>query len=41
MFGRKRIRLEDSELDQVLAATDYYSARDYRNFVAEVLAVKA
>jgi len=38
MFRRKRLRLNDPELDDVIAATDYYSARDYRNLVAEVLA---
>lgn len=40
MFARKKIPLDDAELEGVLAATDYYSARDYRNLVAEVLATR-
>ncbi len=40
MFKRKKIILEDEALDKILKKTDYYSARDYRNFVAEVLAIK-
>ncbi len=40
MFARKNIELSDQELDQVLDRTNYYSARDYRNLVAEVLAQK-
>lgn len=38
MFKRKRISLKKEELEGVLAQTGYYSARDFRNFVAEVLA---
>ncbi|MCB1043697.1 MAG: AAA family ATPase [Acidobacteria bacterium] len=37
MFKRKGIKL-GSEIEEILKATDYYSARDYRNLVAEVLA---
>lgn len=40
LFKRKNINLAGEELEQVLALTDYYSARDYRNLVAEVLAQK-
>ena len=38
MFRRKGIELDEEELDAVFSQTDYYSARDYRNLVAEVLA---
>lgn len=38
MFARKNVDLDDQALNQVLEATSYYSARDYRNLVAEVLA---
>ncbi len=38
MFKRKKIQLLEEELNQVLTLTNYYSARDYRNLVAEVLA---
>lgn len=38
MFNRKDITSADEELEQVLTLTDYYSARDYRNFSAEVMA---
>ena len=38
MFTRKDVELAGEDLDRVLAATGYYSARDYRNLVAEVLA---
>jgi hypothetical protein len=38
MFARKKIKVSDAELLQVMNLTDYYSARDYRNLVAEVLA---
>ncbi|MEM7353182.1 MAG: ATP-binding protein [Acidobacteriota bacterium] len=38
MFRRKGIELADEELTSVVAETDYYSARDYRNLVAETLA---
>lgn len=37
MFDTKGIRLEGEELIQALAETRYYSARDYDNFVREVL----
>ncbi len=40
MFRRKKIPLPGSEIEPILGQTDYYSARDYRNFVAEVLAQK-
>jgi len=40
MFRRKKITLPDEEVLQVLEKTGYYSARDYRNLVAEVLAQK-
>jgi hypothetical protein len=40
MFARKKIKLSEEELDEVLKQTDYYSARDYRNLVAEVMAVQ-
>lgn len=38
MFQHKGITLGSDELDTVLSQTSYYSARDYRNLVAEVLA---
>lgn len=40
MFKRKKITLADEELNQVLGQSNYYSCRDYRNLVAEVLAQK-
>ncbi len=40
MFKRKQIEVSEEELVEVLKLTDYYSARDYRNFTAEVLAQK-
>lgn len=40
MFRRKGIVLNDAELREVLQGTDYYSPRDYRNLVAEVLDYK-
>jgi AAA+ superfamily predicted ATPase len=40
MFKRKKIDLPDPELNQVLDKTTYYSARDFRNLVAEMLAQK-
>lgn len=40
MFKRKKITLSADELGQVLDQTNYYSCRDYRNLVAEVLAQK-
>lgn len=40
MFRRKRVPLPSAELERVVAATGYYSARDYRNLVAEVLAAR-
>jgi hypothetical protein len=38
IFKRKKIVIGEEELDQVLSLTDYYSARDFRNLTAEVLA---
>ena len=38
MFRRKGLKLSAEELETVFAETDYYSARDYRNLVAEMLA---
>jgi len=38
MFRRKKIELPASDLDTILSQTDYYSARDYRNFLAETVA---
>ncbi|MCB9397743.1 MAG: AAA family ATPase [Acidobacteria bacterium] len=38
MFKRKKVSISDEDLGTVLGETDYYSARDYRNLVAEVLA---
>jgi hypothetical protein len=40
MFKRKKIKLSDEELNQVLGQSNYYSCRDYRNLVAEVMAQK-
>jgi len=40
LFKRKKIILKEEELMKVLAKTDYYSARDFRNLTAEVLAQK-
>ena len=40
MFGQKDIELADEELDRIMEETGYYSARDYRNLVAEVLATR-
>lgn len=40
MFRRKGIDLAEEELDEILAETGYYSARDYRNLVAEVLSAR-
>ena len=40
IFRRKEIVLADDELLEVLRKTDYYSPRDYRNLVAEVLNYK-
>ena len=40
MFRRKGIELSEEELATVFGQTDYYSARDYRNLVAEVLAAR-
>lgn len=39
MFRRKHIDVSQ-DLNPLMAETDYYSARDYRNLVAEVLAQK-
>ena len=38
MLRRKGLTPEDGALDEIMTRTAYYSARDYRNFVAEVLA---
>ncbi len=38
VFQRKKITLSEADLTPILEQTDYYSARDFRNFVAEVLA---
>jgi AAA+ superfamily predicted ATPase len=38
MFYDKDIRLTEEEVEKVVEKTDYYSARDYRNLVSEVLA---
>lgn len=40
MFRRKGIELPAEELDAVIAQTGYYSARDYCNLAAEVLATR-
>jgi len=40
MFKRKKILVENEELNDILKKTDYYSARDYRNLIAEVLAIR-
>ena len=40
MFRRKGIVLEGEELETVFSETDYYSARDYRNLTAEILAAR-
>lgn len=40
MFRRKSIELAGEDLDAVIERTGYYSARDYRNLVAEVLAAR-
>ncbi|MCK4760666.1 MAG: AAA family ATPase [Candidatus Aminicenantes bacterium] len=38
MFKRKKISLSEADVNKALSLTTYYSARDYRNLVAEVLA---
>ena len=38
MFRRKKIEVEPDDWPEIMARTDYYSARDYRNFTAEILA---
>lgn len=38
MFGRKGVEVSEEGLAHVMESTGYYSARDYRNLVAEVLA---
>ncbi|MDO8470101.1 MAG: ATP-binding protein [bacterium] len=38
IFLKKKMELTDEELETVFAKTLYYSNRDFRNFVAEVLA---
>jgi hypothetical protein len=37
MFRRKQIEVPDADLSEILRQTDYYSARDYRNFLTEVV----
>jgi len=38
MFSRKKIALTNEEMALLLERTDYYSARDYRNLIAETMA---
>ncbi len=38
MFARANIAISDDELELIMVKTEYYSARDYSYFVAEVLA---
>lgn len=38
MFQKKGIKLTNEEVELIVEKTDYYSARDYRNLVSEVLA---
>ncbi len=38
MFNRKKISLTEEETTLLMQRTDYYSARDYRNLIAETLA---
>lgn len=38
MFSRKKIAVSEAEMSLLLERTDYYSARDYRNLIAETLA---
>ncbi len=38
LFTRKKITVTDEELVEIIAKTDYYSARDYRNLTAEIVA---
>lgn len=38
IFSRKDIPVNEEDLERVMTQTDYYSARDYRSLVAEVLA---
>ncbi len=40
MFKRKKIEIDMMNIENILEETNYYSARDYRNFVAEVLALR-
>lgn len=40
MLSRKKIDFTAEELDEIIKRTDYYSARDYDNFVREILANK-
>jgi hypothetical protein len=40
LLEQKKIRPTSEEIEQVLAKTTYYSARDYRNLAAEILAQK-
>lgn len=38
MFKRKNIKSTEKEIEELVNKTDYYSARDYRNFIAEIKA---
>jgi len=38
MFKRKNIKTTEKEIIELVNKTDYYSARDYRNFIAEIKA---
>ncbi len=40
IFKRKKIDLSEQDIQEIVEKTDYYSARDYRNLVAEVLAAR-
>lgn len=40
MFKRKKIVPAADSWDEIMAKTDYYSARDYRNYTAEILATR-
>nr|WP_243435766.1 AAA family ATPase [Acanthopleuribacter pedis] len=40
MFRRKKIEVAAGDWEPIMAKTDYYSARDYRNYTAEILATR-
>lgn len=40
LFERNKIKISDEEFQIIFKVTDYYSARDFRNFIAEVKARK-